>query len=161
MELRRLTVQDRAILTELFKDVFTNEPWNDDWSNAEQLDAYIADLTGQSNSLPLGYFDGDRLVGLSLGYVKHWYTGTEYCIDEFCVGRGLQGKGIGTAFLQDIEAFLAERQITQIFLQTDRSVPAYAFYRSRGFLELESHVSFAKKVKRISCISPDAAAVPR
>ena len=145
MELRRLTIQDRAILTGLFKDVFTNEPWNDDWSNAEQLDAYIADLTGQSNSLPLGYFDGDRLVGLSLGYVKHWYTGTEYCIDEFCVGRGLQGKGIGSEFMNAIEAYLSENGISQIFLLTDKDVPAYSFYQKNGFMELNGNVAFSKK----------------
>ena len=50
---------------------FSNEPWNDDWSDTEQLNAYISDLTGQSCSLTLGYFDGDRMVALSMGYIKH------------------------------------------------------------------------------------------
>ena len=147
MELRKLTAQDRERIIELFRDVFTNEPWNDDWSSAEQLNAYMTDLTGQSNSLPLGFFDGERLVALSLGCVKHWFSGTEYCIDEFCVDRSLQGKGIGSAFMKAIEAFLAERRITWIFLQTERTVPAYAFYGHRGFRELKDHVSFAKEVE--------------
>ena len=147
MELRMLTIQDKALILKLFKDVFTNEPWNDDWSDAKQLNAYIDDLTGQTNSLSLGYFDGDRLVGLSLGCVKHWFFGTEYCIDEFCVDRHVQGKGIGSAFMKAIEAFLAERRITRIFLQTERTVPAYAFYGRRGFRELKDHVSFAKEVE--------------
>jgi hypothetical protein len=25
------------------------------------------------------------MVGLSMGYIKHWYEGTEYFINEFCV----------------------------------------------------------------------------
>ena len=33
MELRVLTASDRGIITELFRDVFTHEPWNDDWSD--------------------------------------------------------------------------------------------------------------------------------
>ena len=98
MEFRVLSAEDRAAVTSLFADVFTNEPWNDDWSDTEQLDAYIADLTGQSYSLTLGYYDGDRLAALSMGYIKHWYSGTEYCIDEFCVGRPYQGRGVGSAF---------------------------------------------------------------
>ena len=146
MELRELTIRDRDLITQLFTDVFTNEPWNDDWSDARQLDAYISDLTGQSYSLTLGYFDGDRMVGLSMGHVKHWYTGTEYFIDEFCVARQYQGKGVGTGFMKAIEAFLLERQIVQIFLQTDRNAPAYAFYLHRGFHELTDHVSFAKRI---------------
>ena len=43
-----MTVRDRKAITELFRDVFTHAPWNDDWSDQNQLDAYITDLTGQS-----------------------------------------------------------------------------------------------------------------
>ena len=143
--LRELTVSDREIIAGLFVRVFTAEPWNDDWSDSDQLNAYIGDLIGQNNSLTLGYFDGPRMIGLSMGHVKHWYTGTEYYIDELCIDRQYQGKGIGTAFLKAIEAFLSERQIRQIFLQTENNVPAYAFYLRNGFRELTGHVSFAKR----------------
>ena len=146
MELRKMTVRDRKAITELFRDVFTNEPWNDDWSDQDQLDAYITDLTGQSISLTLGYFDGERLVALSMGYVKHWHAGTEYLIDEFCVDRHEQGKGIGSGFLRAIEAYLSENGIHRIFLQTDSDVPAYGFYLRNGFTELTGHVSFAKNL---------------
>ncbi len=146
MELRKLTVHDREIITELFRDVFTNEPWNDDWSDPAQLDAYITDLTGQGYSLTLGYFDGGRLVALSMGHVKHWYTGTEYFIDELCVARGMQGKGIGGRFLEAVEAYLSENGICQMFLQTENNVPAYRFYLKNGFSELAGHVSFSKRI---------------
>ena len=146
MELKRLTLRDREQITALFLDVFTHEPWNDDWSDARQLDAYITDLVGQGYSLALGYWDGGRLIALSLGYIKHWYAGTEYMIDEFCVDRRRQGEGIGTAFLREIEAYLLGRGIRRIFLQTEADAPAYAFYRRRGFRELTSHVSFAKEL---------------
>ena len=62
MELIELSIKDKEIVTALFRDVFTNEPWNDDWSDTAQLDAYITDLTGQSYSLTLGYFDGDQMA---------------------------------------------------------------------------------------------------
>ena len=146
MELRELTLQDRGIITELFRDVFTGEPWNDDWSDREQLDAYIDDLAGQPVSLSLGYFDGEKLAAVSLGYVKHWYKSTEYYINEFCVDRTLQGQGVGTRFMNAVEAYLKRRGIRQIFLQTGRDVPAYAFYKHRGFEELAGHVSFVKKI---------------
>ncbi|MBR5984833.1 MAG: GNAT family N-acetyltransferase [Clostridia bacterium] len=145
MELRKLSICDKTIITELFRDVFTNEPWNDDWSDSKQLDAYITDLIGQGYSLTLGYFDGERLAALSMGYVKHWYKGTEYVIDEFCVDRQRQGRGIGTAFMKAIEAYLAENGIFGIFLQTENNVPAYGFYLHNGFSELNGHVSFAKR----------------
>lgn len=146
MELRALTVADWARITALFCEVFTGEPWNDDWSDAAQLDAYIADLTGQHNSLSLGFFNGDRLVGLSLGFIKHWHTGTEYAIEEFCIDRRIQGRGIGASFMKAIERYLSERGTRQIFLQTERNAPAYGFYLHRGFQELKDHVSLVKRI---------------
>ena len=145
MELKVLSLEDRKIITDLFTDVFTNEPWNDDWSDQAQLEAYITDLTGQSYSLTLGYFEGDRILGLSMGYIKHWYSGTEYIINEFCVDRHSQGKGIGTAFMKAIEAYLSENGIRQIFLLTDKDVPAYTFYQRNGFTEQIGNVAFAKR----------------
>lgn len=144
MELRTLGISDRAAVTRLFRDVFTKEPWNDDWSDRKQLDAYIEDLTGQNNSLTLGCFERGRLAGLSMGHVKHWHTGTEYLIDEFCVDPSSQGRGVGTEFLRLIENYLKERGIHHIFLLTDRTVPAYDFYRKMGFTELKDSVSFVK-----------------
>ena len=148
MELKKLTIQDKAIITHLFTEVFTNEPWNDDWSDRDQLDAYIHDLAGQGYSLTLGYFQDDRLVALSMGHIKHWYTGTEYYIDELCVDKAFQGQGIGGRFVEEIEAYLLQNGICQIFLQTSQDVPAYEFYKRRGFQELEGHISFAKRLDR-------------
>lgn len=144
MELKRLSVSDKDIIAGLFLSVFTAEPWNDDWSDKEQLDAYINDLTGNINSLTFGYFDSGRLVALSMGNIRHWWRGTEYCIDEFCVERSMQGQGVGSGFLHDIEKYLSGHGINTIFLQTERTVPAYSFYRSRGFIDYTDHASLGK-----------------
>ena len=145
--LRKLDTDNFDRIKKFFVDVFTNEPWNDDWSNEEQLKGYIMDLIGNVNSLTLGYFIDDEMVGLSMGYIRHWYTGTEYYIDEFCICRNKQGIGIGTKFLKDVEQYIMNNGMTHIFLQTERIVPAYNFYKKNGFIELEEHVSFAKRLK--------------
>ena len=130
----------------LFFSVFTQEPWKDDWSDEKQLDAYLHDLTGQSNSLTYGLYAGSDLIGVSMGHIKHWYSGTEYLIDEFCIQRDRQGKGLGTLFLKEIEASIRKMGLKQIFLQTEKTVPAYDFYRKNGFTELTEHVSFSKQI---------------
>ncbi len=145
MELRTLTIENIEEIKSFFFDIFTKEPWNDDWSDINQLHAYIMDLIGNLNSLALGLFENETMVGLSMGSIKHWYSGTEYCIDEFCVKTEEQGRGIGTQFIKEIETFIKQRGIKQIFLQTERSVPAYRFYKKNGFFELEDHVSFVKE----------------
>ena len=145
MEVRELTLSDREEITLRFLEVFTAEPWCDDWSDTGQLYDYITDLAGQDNSLTLGYMRDGHIAALAMGRIKHWYTGTEYCIDEFFVSTPFQRKGIGSAFLRDMKEFLSRRGIEQIFLQTDRNVPAYDFYLKNGFLEMEDIVSFAAR----------------
>lgn len=130
----------------LFADIFTKAPWNDDWSDEQQLTYYITDLIGNRNSLSLGLYVNDMLVGLSLGYIMHWYSGTEYYIFEFCISTEMQGKGLGSEFLHLTEEYAKKQGITHIFLQTERTVPAYHFYQKNGFIELNDHTSLFKDI---------------
>lgn len=129
IETRIIDVQNINEIKGMFKEVFIDEPWNDDWSNEEQLNKYILDLIGNSNSLTIGLYESDEMIGVSMGNIRHWYSGTEYYIDEFFIKRSRQGSGKGTIFLNSIEQLLLNKGIKNIFLQTDRNVPAYLFYK--------------------------------
>ncbi len=144
-ELRALNNSNIDEIKDFFFNIFTKEPWNDDWSDKTQLHAYITDLVGNNNSLALGLFENGNMVGLSMGSIRHWYTGTEYYVDEFCIKTEEQGHGLGTQFLRAIETYLKQKGIHHIFLQTERTAPAYSFYKKNGFFELENHVSFVKQ----------------
>ena len=144
LNVKRLSINDKKIITDVFTSVFTKEPWNDDWSDTNQLDMYINDLVGQGYSLTYGLFEDDELIGISLGYVKHWYRGTEYIINEFCVKTERQGAGAGSFFIAEIEKAIKELGLKQIFLLTDSNVPAYNFYKKNGFVECTTNVAFAK-----------------
>lgn len=144
---RQLTPEDMEQIRELFASVFTAPPWNDDWSDETQLQNYLLDLTAQSNSLTFGLFDHQRLIGLSMGHVRHWYSGTEYYVDEFCIRKQQQGKGAGSWFLKQIEKAISQMGMTHIFLLTERDVPAYRFYRKNGFYLLEKNAAMAKKLQ--------------
>lgn len=144
MNVRKLDTENFEEIKALFRDVFMNEPWNDDWSNDEQLTGYMLDLTGNRNSLSLGLYEENELVGVSLGSIMHWCLGTEYYIYEFFIKRDRQQEGLGTVFLSEIESYVKDVGVNHMFLQTERDVPAYAFYTKNGFSELEGHVSLAK-----------------
>ena len=126
--------------------VFTGEPWNDDWSDSKQLDCYIDDLCGQSYSLTFGLYDGGELIGISMGDIKHWFRGTEYLINELCIKTDRQGTGAGTFFLTEIEKAIKEMGLKQIFLLTDRDMPAYNFYKKNGYVEVSNLVPFSKNI---------------
>ena len=143
---KQLGLDDMESVKALFKSVFTAEPWNDDWSDDEQLTLYLGELCGQTNSLCFGLFEENELIGLSIGEVKHWYSGTEYKIEELCIRLDKQGKGAGSFFFGEIERELKERNVKDIVLQTGNDVPAYEFYKKMGFTELENNVFFAKEI---------------
>ena len=145
-EIKELTIEEIDIIKSFFKDIFTREPWNDDWSDNEQLHHYITDIIGNRNSLAFGLFEGEQLLGLALGNIKHWYTGTEFFVEEFCVKTEMQGQGLGTEFLRLLEVELRAREIKTIFLMTGKEMPAFEFYRKNGFEEIINHVSLKKDI---------------
>lgn len=146
-ELRRLSVDDIDEIKSLFRDIFISEPWNDDWSDDGQLEGYIIDIIGNRNSLALGLYENGILTGLSLGNVMHWYMGTNYYIIELGIKPECQGRGLETEFLRMIEEYIHANGISCIFLQTERNMPAYDFYRKNGFDLLDGHVSLTKFLK--------------
>lgn len=44
MNVAELTITDLEEIKELFRSVFTAPPWNEDWSDGQQLDEYMRDL---------------------------------------------------------------------------------------------------------------------
>ncbi|MBD5136579.1 MAG: GNAT family N-acetyltransferase [Lachnospiraceae bacterium] len=145
IKIKELNIDYIEEIKSLFCDIFTNEPWNDDWSDASQLHEYILDLIGNRNSLTLGIYEDNKLIGLSMGSIMHWWIGTEYYIYEFCVKADKQRQGVGTEFLKCVEEYVKRLNVTHIFLQTERTVPAYEFYKKNGFVELNEHVSLFKE----------------
>ena len=134
-------------MAELYKSAFKGEPWNDDWSDQNQLMEYVKEISGAYNALNFGLFINGELAAMSVGMIRHWWEGTNYNIEEFCVRPDLQGQGIGSHFMAVISDNVRERGLSGIFLQTDKDKPSYGFYHKNAFKDLDSHVSLYKKVK--------------
>lgn len=134
-------------MAELYRQAFGGDPWNDDWSNEAQLNEYIKEIACSYHSLNYGLLIDGRLAAFSIGMIRHWWEGTNYNIEEFCVSPALQRKGVGSRFMQMIESDIKKRGLAGIFLQTDQDKPAYQFYRRNGFHALSAHVSLYKNIK--------------
>ena len=133
-------------MAELFKSAFAGEPWNDDWSDSTQLMEYIKDISGARNALNFGLLTDGKLTAISIGSLRHWWEGTNYNIEEFCVAPEHQGKGTGSRFMELIEQEARKRGAAGIFLQTDNDKPSYRFYLKNGFNVLGAHVSLFKPI---------------
>ena len=126
----------------IIKDAFSVEPWNDNWTDENTFYMYIKDIMGNANSLSLGLYDDDILIGIALGRLKHWYDGIEFCIDDLCIKTSHQGKGAGTQFLKLIKQYSRGNHYKEISLRTDRTASAYHFYKTNGFNEALNQVYF-------------------
>ena len=142
-----LHIDQIEAIKKLMVDIFSGEPWNDHWTD-EQLHAYVAQLIGHPDALAFGLFQDERLVGIALGRIIHWYEGTEYWIDEFGLHPQVQQKGIGSEFMEAITQRLADQGVSYVLLLTDRRMPAFHFYRKNGFSEKEETVCFVKKIQK-------------
>src|SRR5690625_5228045 len=147
MKIQRLHPEDYESLKKLFLDVFSKEPWNDKWEDEQQLDLYLSDLIDNKNSLPLIlYGDDGQLIGGSLGYIFHWWEGKEYFIKEFFISADKQNQGLGSFFLRILNDYLKDEDVQNIWLATEKDVPAYQFYLKNNFSELKNSVFFTKQV---------------
>lgn len=115
-----------------------------------QLLEYMAEISGGYHALNFGLVMAGELVALSVGEICHWWEGTNYNIEEFCVDQKLQGQGIGSCFMEMIEAEVKARGLAGIFLQTNSDKPAFSFYHKNGFQNLDEHVSLYKNLRAAS-----------
>ncbi len=134
-------------MAQLFKNAFAGEPWNDDWSDENQLKEYIKEISGAYNALNLGLVVDGKLFAMSVGMIRHWWEGTNYNIEELCVAPEYQHQGLGQQFLSMIEDYIKKMGVAGIFLQTDSDKPAYDFYHKNAFKDLGAHVSLYKSVR--------------
>lgn len=145
----QLIILDETYLSqmaELYKRAFEQIPWNDNWNDSDQLTEYMKEISSSFHSLNYGLLIDGNLSALSIGMIRHWWEGTNYNIEEFCVSPDIQGQGTGSRFMKMIETDIKKRGLSGIFLQTDNDKPSYQFYQKNGFNELASHVSFYKRV---------------
>lgn len=145
-EIIKLDKKDLSAIADLYRKAFMGEPWNDDWSDRSQLEEYIKDVSGNFQGLNYGLLIDGKLEAVSLGTVRHWWEGTNYNIEEFCVDPDFQGRGTGTRFMGMIEDEIHRLGFAGIFLQTDKDKPSYRFYLKNGYKELDMHVSMYKSI---------------
>ena len=77
---------------------------------------------------------------------KTWWEGKEYVLEEFGIVENLRGKRAGAYFMAEVERLAAAEGCAFIVLQTERTAPAYEFYKKAGFTESAGSVMFVKSI---------------
>lgn len=129
---------------DLYINVFSREPWNDVIESRDQVIPYFENSI--ANNYYLGYvaLRNHHVVALCVGMKKPWMQGMEYYIDEFCVHPELQGQGVGSFFLKEIEMLAKEQGVHGMLLNTDKEYPALKFYEKNGFRPIGNLIVLGK-----------------
>ncbi len=144
LEIQRMQERHVSQCVHLYMAAFSREPWNEHYDGEAEVRNYFINCFQYDSFLGFTVFSGTKIVALCTGMKKPWIKGIEYYIDQFCVSPDLQGRGIGSWFLKEIEALLSLDNIKGVLLNTEKSYPSYRFYQKNGFHELQGLVLLGK-----------------
>lgn len=142
-----LSLNDLEDCTKLFTYVFNGEPWNDGWDEKDAREC-LKDIFNTPKSLGIGLYDEEnRLIGFALGYTSRWLNQNHFYLNEFCVRSELQGKGVGSELLTELELLCNRNNISHIYLITAREGQAEAFYTKNNFNVLPRMIIMSKNLE--------------
>lgn len=136
IEIKKLDSIELKDLVDIFLTVYNGPPWNDQW-NRDQAENYLSSFIANPSFIGYTVYQNKRLVGACLGEKRYWWEGDEYFINEIFIDNSAQRQGIGSKFINQIQANLAEMGIRTITLLTDRDSAADQFYKNNGFHDKE------------------------
>ncbi len=116
----------------LYVRVFNREPWNDEWTFATARKK-LNEIFDTPNFKGVIFKKNGKIVGAVIGNCEQWYTGMHYNLKEFFVTPEIQGKGIGTKMLMQLERELKGMGVVLVHLFTSKKDFTRIFYEKNGY----------------------------
>jgi aminoglycoside 6'-N-acetyltransferase I len=146
LEINKFTMGDIDECVELYKDVFSSDPWNDEWISNDQVKNYFNELIENPVFEGFVVYENSKLIAACFGHKRSWWTGNDFFIDELFVANGMQGNGIGTKLLEYVECNRAMDDCNRLILLTNIDLPAEEFYLKKGFKTNNIRIIMDKKI---------------
>jgi aminoglycoside 6'-N-acetyltransferase I len=125
--------------------VFNAEPWNDKWTlgtaHKRLNDIYIS-----PNFEGVLCMEYGQVKGAIFGNYEQFYDGVHYNLREMFISNELQGKGIGSKLLKELEKRLGDLGVSTIILFTSKGNKTSEFYLKNDFLEWDDMVMMGKDI---------------
>jgi GNAT superfamily N-acetyltransferase len=134
-----------AKCAELYMKVFNAKPWNDSWT-LETAYQRLHDFYNTPNFTGVLYLEAEEVNGAIFGNVEQFYNGAHYNLREMFIANELQGKGIGSKLLSELERQLGNFGVTTIMLFTSKGNETNRFYLKNNFSEWSSMAMMGKDI---------------
>ena len=145
MNLRKIKESDLKACAELYALVFSSAPWSEAWNQENSLDRIEHIFQSKGFVGILAY--ENEVLGFAIGTSEPFYYGSAFYLRDMCTRPNKQGKGIGKRILQYLEDELISRCVKNIYLTTERNIPAAKLYERSGYQYLKNNGFFSKTLK--------------
>jgi len=146
MNIRETLREDIPACADILCSVYNNEMWQCHWTKETAME-YLTDFFELKKFV--GYVleeDGEVLGGI-FAREKVWWNNSEVFVEEMFVKPELQRMGYGSMLLQAVEAYVKEKGLAGITLETNKYAPAPSFYRKNGFQDNEYVIVMYKETE--------------
>lgn len=142
-----INIKNEHILkcSELYIKVFNAEPWNDKWTLGT-AHKRLNDIFISPNFEGVLYLENGQIKGAIFGNYEQFYDGVHYNLREMFISNELQGKGIGSKLLKELENRLRALDVTTIILFTSKGNKTSKFYLNNNFTEWDSMTMMGKDI---------------
>ena len=147
LTIRNMSMNDIFIYSMLFRKVFANPPWNEEWKlhkismkikKSMKKKGFVG-IAAEQGSLPAGYITGYQLRSFP-------FISPLFYLDQLFVDDQFRGKGIGKELLKIIMYITSRQNYRGILLLTKTGSPAEKLYYNSGFKRLFIRIKLNGKV---------------
>ncbi len=144
MTIRDVQPADVTTCARLFCEVFSNPPWNEDWT-METAHRRLADCAATPHFVGVLAEDGNDVAGFAFGNLQHYMHEQHYYLLELCVDTRRQRQGIGGVIMEALYTRIQEKGANRIYTLTARDTAAQAFYEKAGFYVSPKMILMARR----------------
>ena len=134
------------LLAKHYVETYNAAPWNDRWTEELALEKFDEMMSSRGAFGLVCYDDDDNFAGVILGNPEIFFDGKQFFVRDFFVPLALQGKGLGTRLMAELEKRLAAIGINEVYLFTSKGERTEGFYQKRGFTTWTNMVLMGKNI---------------
>ena len=147
MKLREISPAEIDACAELFVSVFSNPPWNENWtfSTAQKR---LSDCLMTPGFTGLAHEDGGVIHGFAFGNIQHYLDEKHYYLLELCIRTDRQREGIGSRIMNALKEIMQAQNVSRIYTLTARDTPARRFYEKLGYYPSAKMVMMVQRLNK-------------
>lgn len=146
MQVRRITLQDD--LANIAAQCNADK-WGEDSELLTYSESSLKKYLEDDGNILVGVMDGERLVGIAIGYVLAHPSGNKTLyVDELDTHPDHRRRGVATMIMKEFQAIGREKQCSEVWLSSSSdNHGAHAFYRKLQPSEQKSATIFGYELK--------------